>query len=136
MIDDITPQLPYFIRAINEWILDNNLTPYLMVHTFVGSSSRLSVPVEHIDEDGKIIFNISPSAVRDLVIGNDEITFNARFNGIEQHIVIPIYVVMTIYAQEVGPTMFFNDPDDTDDYEPTDPEPDKKSQKPSLRVVK
>ena len=75
---------PYLLRALYEWILDNGNTPYILVDAGSGS---VNVPEEHV-KDGKIILNISPSAVRDLDIGNQSLEFNGRFAGIAK----PVYL--------------------------------------------
>ena len=54
--------VPYLIRAINEWILDNDSTPYLIVDA---TMEDVSVPMEYV-KDGQIVLNISPKAVRGL----------------------------------------------------------------------
>ena len=43
----MTPSRPYFVRAVYEWILDNELTPYLLVSaTYPG----VQVPSEFVSE--------------------------------------------------------------------------------------
>ncbi len=129
----MTPSRPYLLRAINEWILDNQCTPYLLVDAEV---EGVDVPRQYV-ENGKIVLNIDPAAVRDLVLGNEEVSFSARFQGKPWHIFIPIRAVLAIYAQENGRGMMFNEEEGT---EPTPPDsgPDKPgpSGRPSLKVVK
>ncbi len=36
---------PYLMRAMYEWIVDNNLTPYLLVNA---GEPDVQVPVEHV----------------------------------------------------------------------------------------
>lgn len=86
---------PYLIRAIYEWCTDSGLTPYLVVA--VGSHSR--VPMEHA-KDGQIVLNVSQSAARNLLIGNDLIQFSARFGGVSRDIEVPMAEVLSIYARE------------------------------------
>jgi stringent starvation protein B len=128
----MTPSRPYLIRAINEWILDNSLTPYLLVDA---TAPGVSVPAQHV-EHGKIVLNINPHAVRDLLIGNTEITFRARFSGAAMDIVAPIGAVLAIYAQENGRGMMFTE----DENEPEPPDgggpSSGKSPRPALKVVK
>lgn len=147
--EHIISQLPYFIRAIYEWVVDNNLTPYILV--LVNEDDNLVIPQEYVD-DGKIILNISPSATADLHIGNDFITFKARFNGVPMDVKVPVDLVITVYAKEIGPTMFFSEPEldgeeiiaeglsaDDMDRMATDKPPtntSKKSKKPNLTIVK
>ncbi len=97
---------PYLIRAIYEWIVDNNLTPYLMVDA---TKEGAIVPEDYLDDQGRIILNISPSATSELLMSNEEVTFNARFSGQAIGIVVPTYCVKAIYARENGQGMMFND---------------------------
>lgn len=129
----MTTNRPYLIRAINEWLLDNQTTPYLLVDA---DAEGVEVPGQFI-QDGKIVLNISPQAVEALRVSNDEITFLARFSGVSQLIAIPMPAVMAIYAKENGRGMMFNE-DDGEDKPPgpggndSGPAPTR----PSLKVVK
>lgn len=135
---------PYLIRAFYEWILDNNCTPYILVNAgWVG----VDVPEEHI-KDGQIVLNVSPTAVQNLLIDNEAISFDGRFSGMPRQIYAPIPAIMGIYARENGQGMVFEpegirpdptDPDNGGGDEPSGDSPDTgggKSKKPSLRVVK
>lgn len=130
---DLTPTKPYLIRAFHEWILDNDLTPHIMVDAEI---EGVQVPVEFIS-DGQIVLNVSSSAVKSLELGNDWIFFNARFGGRPQDIYVPIVAVKAIYAQENGKGMVFADEDNIPP--PSSPPPTdgpKPTKKPTLRVVK
>lgn len=126
------------IRALNEWILENNCTPYILVNAY---AEKVQVPQNFV-KDGQIILNISPVAVQGLVISNDGIEFEGRFGGIPTRVYVPTAAVLGIYAKENGQGMIF----DTDDPIPEPPGPgpttptdggDKpKSGKPALRIVK
>lgn len=105
---------PYFLRAVNDWILDQGLTPYLLVDA---SWPGADVPLAYV-EDGRIVLNINPSAVRDLLLANEEVSFSARFSGTTHWIRAPIGAVLGIYARENGEGLFF----DAEEYNP-DPEP-------------
>ena len=58
-----------------QWIVDNDMTPHLLVDV---SIDGVQVPSEHI-QNGKIILNIAPMAISLLVLGDEDITFGARF---------------------------------------------------------
>ncbi|RKZ36046.1 MAG: ClpXP protease specificity-enhancing factor, partial [Gammaproteobacteria bacterium] len=58
----MTPSRPYLIRAISDWILDNDCTPHLIVDA---DAKGAEVPRQYV-EDGKVVLNISPTAVRAL----------------------------------------------------------------------
>ncbi|MCK9397355.1 MAG: ClpXP protease specificity-enhancing factor [Methylobacter sp.] len=126
----MTSLKPYLIRSIYEWIIDNSLTPHLLVDA---ENTSAILPTDFI-EDGKIILNIRPEAIQGLSLGNEEIEFNARFSGKPMHIVTPVAAVLAIYAKENGKGMIF-DPEDNEDDEPPPPEK-KPPAKPNLRIVK
>jgi len=102
---DMTVTRPYLIRAIYEWIVDNGCTPYLVINA---EYPDVAVPVQYVEE-GKIILNISPTAVQGLRLANDRIEFKARFSGIPTHVFVPVLSVVAIYARENGRGMVFND---------------------------
>lgn len=93
---------PYFVRAIFEWCVDQGLTPYMTV--LVGPATR--VPREYV-KDGQIVLNIGPEATSQLLLGNEEITFQARFNGAAYPVVVPMDSVSAIFAKENGQGMAF-----------------------------
>ncbi len=132
----MTPNRPYLIRALYDWILDNQMAPYLMVNA---NYPGTQVPAGFV-QDGKIVLNISPSAIRDLILGNEQIAFSARFGGVSMQVLVPLGAVLGIYAQETGRGMLFGDeegmPDDdaAPDDEPRPPPPPR--EKPTLKVVK
>lgn len=98
----MTSTKPYLVRAIFEWCVDNGLTPYLTVA--VGARTR--VPREFV-RDGKIVLNVGPEATNQLVMGNEEITFQARFGGVAFPVVVPLESVAAIYAKENGQGLAF-----------------------------
>ncbi len=126
----MTPLKPYLIRSIYDWVIDNSLTPHLLVDA---EDENAVLPEEFI-EDGKIVLNIRPEAIQGLSLGNEDIQFNARFGGKPMHIVAPISAVMAIYAKENGKGMIFDNESDDGHDEP--PPAQKTSNKPNLRVVK
>ncbi|MDR3492053.1 MAG: ClpXP protease specificity-enhancing factor [Gammaproteobacteria bacterium] len=95
---------PYLIRAFNEWIVDCKCTPLLVVDA---TYPRCNVPQEYI-ENGEIILNISPDAIRDLRITNSLVEFKASFSGIAHLISVPVRAVLAIYAEENGQGMYFD----------------------------
>lgn len=96
---------PYLIRAIYDWIVDNGLTPYLLVDA---RQDAVEVPAEFV-EDGKIVLNVSPSAVTNLEMGNDWISFQARFSGSSRRLMFPASATLAIYARENGQGMMFGE---------------------------
>ncbi len=126
----MTSNRPYLIRAMYEWIVDNGMTPYLMVHA---DREGVQVPQEFI-QDGNIVLNLSPTAIRSLDLGNEAVDFSARFAGVPRDVHCPVSAVLAIYARETGRGMVFRD-DDSEEEPPPGPE-DKGPGKPTLRVVK
>ena len=130
----MTSSRPYLIRAFYDWILDNELTPHLLVDA---TRDDVVVPQQHV-QDGQIILNISPLAISGLELGNDLVSFSARFSGSSFQLSFPPDSVLGIYARENGRGMLF-------EHEPSDNEPPPEgtdrdnpngSKKPSLKVVK
>jgi stringent starvation protein B len=132
---------PYLVRALYEWIVDNDCTPHLLVNAeFAG----VQVP-PGFASDGQIVLNVSPSAVRHLHMDNDAVSFEGRFGGAPHSLYVPTAAILAIYARENGQGMVFDleppVPDDEegdgpDDQGPPDGEPPRPSGRPSLKVVK
>ena len=116
---------PYIVRALHEWISDNNLTPLLLV-----SSKHDDVQIPRgIDEDGKVVLNISYGATKNLEMINEGIMFEARFSGVSQSLYVPTDSILAIYARENGQGMMFGEGEDGESPDPTITPPDnKKSQ--------
>ncbi|MGX1925810.1 ClpXP protease specificity-enhancing factor [Vibrio sp. NH-7] len=156
-ISNMTPRRPYMLRAFYDWLVDNDLTPHLVV---AATLPGVRVPDEFV-QDGQIILNIAPRAVGNLELGNEAITFNARFGGRPHSVIVPLYAVQAIYARENGAgTMFepedayigeFEEDDemiveedlsplsvasDSEDNDTGEEEPPRPKGRPSLRVVK
>ncbi len=101
----MTDVKPYLIRSFYQWISDNNLTPYIDADCTLDGSV---LPKEFHNQE-RIILNISPKAVKDLNISNNNISFNARFNNVLDNVILPIKAIMGIYARENNQGMLFND---------------------------
>lgn len=127
----MTSNKPYFIRAVYDWIVDNELTPYLLVNA---DYPGIDVPAGFVN-DSRIVLNISPVACRGLHLDNDRIIFTARFAGKTEQIVLLPQAVLAIYAKENGRGMEF-----ADDFEPP-PTPlandtNKARARPKLKLIK
>jgi len=123
---------PYLIRAMHEWMGDNEHTQHIVVDT---SFDGVSVPREHI-KDGKIILNISEAAAHNLKLTNDAVSFRARFGGVPFDVWAPIRAVVGIYARETGQGMIFSH----DSEQPASPELKEEAEetrsRPHLTIVK
>lgn len=114
----MTSSRPYLLRALYEWILENNCTPYIVVNAY---AEGVQVPQDYV-KDGQIILNISPVAVHGLLMGNDALEFNGRFAGIPTPVYVPSGAIMGIYARENGQGMVF-DAEKPSPVPPTPPKP-------------
>lgn len=105
VLPPMTSQRPYLLRAIYEWIADNGMTPHVLVDA---SLPGVRVPA-HAVKDGRIVLNIAERAVGHLQMGNDALTFSARFSGVSQNVVVPMYAVVAVYSRETGQGMAMPD---------------------------
>lgn len=132
----MTSSKPYLLRALHEWILDNNMTPHLIVDA---EAQDVVVPPQAI-QDGRVVLNISPSATRGLTLENDSVSFQARFSGVSRELWIPSAAILAIYARENGQGMMFadaaDDSPDSDAPGPGDDKPGPRPGGPKLRVIK
>lgn len=133
----MTANQPYLLRAFYEWIVDNNLTPYIVVDAHYPGAQ---VPQEFV-QDGQIVLNVSPASTGKLHLGLEEVSFEARFGGVPRNLIIPCPAVLAIYAKENGAGTVFTveDTADTKDVEELDVQeapPQPKKGKPTLTVVK
>ena len=128
----MTPSRPYLIRAMYEWIVDNGMTPHILVDA---GSDQVEIPRQY-EEDGKIVLNLSPTAVQALDLGSTSVSFDARFDGSPMHVFIPIEYVLAIYTRENGQGMMFADEDDLPPTGGSEDDNSKPSKHPHLRVVK
>jgi stringent starvation protein B len=94
----MTSHRPYLLRGLYAWIVDNGMTPYLLVDA---TRPGVRVPPSAISE-GRVVLNIAERAVAGLDMGNEVILFTARFNGVSQPVRVPLSAVLGIYARETG----------------------------------
>ncbi|WP_394192791.1 ClpXP protease specificity-enhancing factor [Pseudoalteromonas atlantica] len=146
----MTSNRPYLLRAFFDWIVDNQCTPHLVVNA---DFPAVQIPTQFV-QDGQIVLNVSPSAVTQFSMDNQQLSFNARFGGQPMQVYVPIGAVLAIYARENGEGTVFTAEEfleDEDDFalqpepvelvdepiidEPESPKPDKKKGS-HLRVIK
>lgn len=129
----MTSNRPYLLRAIYEWLLDNSQTPYIMVNA---AAAGVRVPLNFV-ENGKIVLNVEPNAIGNLLMANEAVEFDARFQGKPFHVYLPIESVLAIYSFENSRGMVFGDEDKdsgNDGNPPPTTTPTKA--KPSLKIIK
>ncbi|MDD9155885.1 ClpXP protease specificity-enhancing factor [Aliivibrio sp. S4TY2] len=150
-ISSMMPRRPYLLRAFYEWIVDNELTPHLVVDA---TMNGVRVPEEFV-QDGQIVLNVAPHSVGNLEMGNEAVTFNARFGGRPHSLILPLYAIQAIYARENGAGTMFEPEEayelsseegifeedlvstsEEDSSSDDKPEPPRPTGRPSLRVVK
>ncbi|GAB4115282.1 MAG: ClpXP protease specificity-enhancing factor [Sideroxydans sp.] len=126
---------PYLIRAIYEWCTDSGFTPYLAVQV----DDDTQVPKAYVKE-GRIVLNIGVDAVKNLHLGNEDITCSGRFGGVAHQIIVPVAAVVGIFAKENGQGLVFQEqetgapqPDGEASDNPSTSSPGKK---PRLTIVK
>jgi stringent starvation protein B len=137
---------PYLVRALYEWIVDNDCTPHMLVNA---EYPAVQVP-KGFASDGQIVLNVSPSAVRHLHMDNEAVSFDGRFGGTSHTLYVPIGAILGIYARENGQGMVFDmesaagedealegvADDGPGDDSPSGGQPPRPSGRPSLKVVK
>jgi stringent starvation protein B len=142
----MTSNRPYLVRAMFDWLVDNDCTPHIVVNAYY---PEVSVPQQYISK-GQIILNIAPRATTNFVMDNEAIAFSTRFGGVPTQLYIPTMAVMGIYARENGQGLMFemdevdgvsSTLDEDGDGQPEPPKPRNKGPngskpKPSLKVVK
>jgi len=139
------PSRPYIARAIYDWLLDCDLTPHIVVDATLPG---VQVPGQFV-ENGQIVLNVAPGAVRSFIMDDQVLEFNARFSGQPMQVYVPFSAVVAIYARENGQGMVFGQepgaelylepaaeiPDQADSKKPMSPT-SKTKKKPSLKVIK
>ncbi|WP_299771281.1 ClpXP protease specificity-enhancing factor [uncultured Pseudoteredinibacter sp.] len=125
---------PYMVRALYEWIVDNECTPHVLVSAYTEGTE---VPQQYVNEDGLVVLNISPTAVSGLAMDNEALSFGARFGGVPTDIFVPYSAVLRIYARENGQGLVFEPEVDPSPEPPKPSKPeDSGVKRPSLKVVK
>jgi stringent starvation protein B len=126
----MTSSKPYLVRALYQWILDNDNTPYILVNT---ASQQVLIP-DGIANDGKVVLNLAPTAIQNLEMTNDQVSFSARFNGVAEQIFVPVSSLLAIYARENGEGMMF--PEEGPDTDSESSNEIARPKGPTLKVIK
>ncbi len=127
----MTPLKPYLIRSLYEWIVDNEMTPYLLVD----AQHPDAILPEAFIENNQIVLNVRPEAIQNLSLGDEDVEFNTRFSGRPMHIIAPVNAILAIYAKENGQGMVFDpNEEESSNIPPNDKKPTNK--RPQLRIVK
>ena len=129
---EMTPNRPYLLRALYDWISDNSMTPHILVDA---DHPGVEVPEQAVQK-GKVILNIDQAAVHQLELGNELVSFNARFSGQRYLVQVPVDAVLAIYSKENGQGMMFAQDDDPDPGDGPGDDSTPTMKRPHLRVVK
>lgn len=100
-VSRMTSHRPYLLRALYEWIVDNGMTPHLLVDA---TRPGVRVPA-HTVKEGRVVLNVAERAVVRLAMDNEAVSFTARFGGVSHPVQVPIAAVLAIYARETGQGM-------------------------------
>lgn len=137
----------FLTRATYDWLVMHEMTPYILVDAEIDG---VVVPPEYI-EDGKIVLNMAPEAIREVHITDKGVQFDASFSGEAWTIEVPAEAILGMYSRETnqgiyarddGLGMLVNEAEDGEDPDPTPPKDDPKVKvserlaKSGLRVVK
>ena len=95
---------PYLIRAIYDWCIDNENTPYVMSLV----EKKTLIP-EALSKSKEIVLNLSPQSIQNLYIDDDGISFKSRFSGNSFNVFLPITSILGVYAKESGDGIFFSE---------------------------
>ena len=123
---------PYLLRAMYEWIGDSGYSSHIVVDAL---AKGVVVPAENIENE-KIVLNIDGNAVRNLSLGNEIVEFDARFQGKNWHVSLPVSAVQGIYAKETGIGMIFSDDEDPGPPKPDTPDQPRTDSRPTLKIVR
>lgn len=130
----MTSLRPYFIRALIDWIIDNDCTP----HAVVDCAAHGAEGFAQYADDGALVLNLSATATRNLLMDNNTISVDCRFQGRAVHVSVPMGAVRAVYARENGMGMAFEaEPSNAEPVaaEPASPSP-KTKKAPTLKLVK
>ncbi|CUS47409.1 MAG: clpXP degradation system adaptor protein SspB [Idiomarinaceae bacterium HL-53] len=137
----MTPKRPYLARALYEWLLDNQMTPHIVIDA---NWPDTEVPLEFV-QDGQIVLNIHPEATTSFEMSEFDVRFQARFGGVPRKVVVPYGALLAIYARENGagsifePEPYYDEPEMADGQgagEPSDEPPKPPKGRPNLKVIK
>lgn len=129
-MQEMTPNQPYLLRAFYDWIIDNDLTPYMVVDA---NYPDVQVPTQFVN-NGQIVLNLSPSACASFKMDLEWIEFQARFSGQPMTVSFPIFAVSAVYAKENGAGTVFTVPEPSE--RSTPPKQSKPTKTSALSTVK
>ena len=99
----------YLFKSTYEWLLDHNLTPYILVNAFYPDTL---VPEAYI-EDGQIIFNIAKDAIDNMLFDDEGISFDASFDQELMQVYLPLDSIIALYAEETEQGIYTSQDDFT-----------------------
>ena len=94
----------------------------------------VAVPCEYV-KGGRIVLSVAPRAIRSLDLGNDAVSFGARFAGRPFEVYVPVRSVLAVYAQENGKGVALGEEEEDPPSDTPPPDAPPKKGPPRLRVV-
>ena len=95
---------PYLIRAIYDWCIDNENTPYV-----VSLVEKKTLIPEVLSNSKETVLNLSPQSIQNLFIDEEGISFKGRFSGNSFNVFLPLTSILGVYAKETGDGIFFSE---------------------------
>ena len=105
----MSPKRPYLLKAFYDWLTENQDVPFILVNA---DEVDGLVPVSAVKE-GTVVLNIAPTAVENLDIGIEFMSFQCRFNGVSTALKVPMRSIFSIYGKASGQGLEF----DKEEYE-------------------
>ncbi|MCR5536284.1 MAG: hypothetical protein K6F05_02615 [Succinivibrio sp.] len=89
---------PYLFTAYYNWIVDNDVTPHLLIDVSV---KGVQVPLQYA-QNNSMVLSIAPAAIADYQINDKGIGFKARFHGESEQVIVPFKAMRQLIAFETG----------------------------------
>lgn len=88
---------PYLVNAFYTWTMDTGTTPLIEV-----ASDFYNTLPDKIKKENTIILNIHPDATRNMILGKNDIQFEAMFSGEDFKVNITYESIQKIFTKEDG----------------------------------
>ncbi|WP_298138704.1 stringent starvation protein B [Acidiferrobacter sp.] len=124
----------HLVGAVYQWAVESGFSPFILIDV---ARPGVQVPPGRA-EDGRITLNVDPRAVRNFMIHDETLSFQARFGGQPFLVTLPILAVLAIYARENGRGLSFEGEDEEPPPAPAAPSAEGPAGRktPALRRVK
>lgn len=90
----------YLLNAYLAWFYENNISP---INIVVNATANVSPLIRgKADAGGKLILNIAPAAVRELIVDKDGVSFKTSFGGVSHHVYLQLSDVIAVVVPIEG----------------------------------